>query len=320
LVAPGNLVIAAASTKADAAAPTWNLLATLFAPLLVEPTGIASTYRETQMLMSGTSIAAPVVAGAAAVLLQANPGLTPPLIKAILQYTAQPIPGANLLQQGAGQLNLTGAVALAKVLRTDIASLSTSFMINTGDPLLAAGKVLPARSTTIGGVKFNWSRIAFVGGNRVVSGDALFTKYQAIYNPSLVWSNQGLVHRDNTLWAEGGAVHPATLWEHPIPTYSILSPDVVDATHLLGTSSKIGSTGLFTPTATASGWLIAGSGKTLGQGLVISEGVVMSEGIVMSEGLVLSEGVVMSEGIVMSEGLVLSEGVVMSEGRMAGEK
>ena len=47
-------------------------------------------------------MAAPAVAGAAAVLLQANPGLTPPLVKAILQYTAQPLPGASLLQQGAG--------------------------------------------------------------------------------------------------------------------------------------------------------------------------------------------------------------------------
>lgn len=54
------------------------------------------------MQLSGTSVAAPAVAGAAAVLLQVNPGLTPPLVKAILQYTAQPLPDANLLQQGPG--------------------------------------------------------------------------------------------------------------------------------------------------------------------------------------------------------------------------
>ena len=74
------------------------------------------------MDLSGTSIASGTVSGAAAVLLQANPGLTPPLVKAILQYTAQPIAGANLLQQGAGLLNVDGALSLAGALRTDLAS------------------------------------------------------------------------------------------------------------------------------------------------------------------------------------------------------
>ena len=82
--------------------------------------GITQTYGETQMTLQGTSVAAPAVAGAAALMLQANPGLTPPLIKAILQYTAQPIPGASLLQQGAGLLNIEARCALAQALRTDI--------------------------------------------------------------------------------------------------------------------------------------------------------------------------------------------------------
>jgi len=42
---------------------------------------------------------------------------TPPLIKAILQYSAQPIAGASLLQQGAGLLNVDGAVKLFVDLR-----------------------------------------------------------------------------------------------------------------------------------------------------------------------------------------------------------
>jgi subtilisin family serine protease len=121
LVAPGNQVTGAAATRADAVNPAWNGIAAANYAQLVTATGIAQTYRETQMYLSGTSVAAPVVAGAAALLLQANPGLTPPMVKAILQYTAQPIAGANLLQQGAGLLNVHGAVTLAKSLRTDIA-------------------------------------------------------------------------------------------------------------------------------------------------------------------------------------------------------
>src|SRR5439155_806744 len=64
--------------------------------------------------LSGTSMAAPVVTGTVALMLQANPTLTPNLVKALLQYTAQAYPGYSPLRQGAGFLNTLGAVRLAK--------------------------------------------------------------------------------------------------------------------------------------------------------------------------------------------------------------
>jgi serine protease AprX len=64
------------------------------------------------MYLSGTSMATPVVAGAAALMLQANPKLTPNMVKALLMYTAQPLAGFNTtLEQGAGELNVEGAVS-----------------------------------------------------------------------------------------------------------------------------------------------------------------------------------------------------------------
>jgi serine protease AprX len=66
------------------------------------------------LALSGTSMAAPVVTGTVALMLQANPNLTPNLIKALLQYTAQEYPGYSPLRQGAGFLNTYGAVRLAK--------------------------------------------------------------------------------------------------------------------------------------------------------------------------------------------------------------
>ena len=63
-------------------------------------------------------MAAPVVSGTVALMLQANPSLTPNMVKAILQYTAQIYPSYNALTQGAGFINAQGAVELARFFRT----------------------------------------------------------------------------------------------------------------------------------------------------------------------------------------------------------
>jgi subtilisin family serine protease len=47
-------------------------------------------------------MAAPIVAGAAALMLEANPNLTPNLIKTLMMYTAQQLPNFNMLEAGHG--------------------------------------------------------------------------------------------------------------------------------------------------------------------------------------------------------------------------
>ena len=64
--------------------------------------------------MSGTSMAAPVVAGTIALMLEENPDLTPNAVKAILQYTAEVRDGESFLSQGAGVVNALGAVRMAR--------------------------------------------------------------------------------------------------------------------------------------------------------------------------------------------------------------
>ncbi len=67
---------------------------------------------------SGTSQAAAVVSGAAALLVQANPALTPDQVKSLLVRTARPIVGASNLAAGAGQLDIAAAVAKARDTRS----------------------------------------------------------------------------------------------------------------------------------------------------------------------------------------------------------
>jgi len=78
--------------------------------------GVVPTPYPPYMSLSGTSMAAPVVAGTVALMLQVNPTLTPNAVKAIVQYTAETYPGYDPLTQGAGFLNARGAVELANYL------------------------------------------------------------------------------------------------------------------------------------------------------------------------------------------------------------
>src|SRR5258705_6118770 len=101
------------------------------------------------MSVTGTSFSAPVVSGPVALMLQFNPSLTPPLVKAILQYTAEALPNSNLLQQGAGLVNVPGALELANALARDIDSRVAVGTLRTGDSMLAAGKSMPPLSSPV---------------------------------------------------------------------------------------------------------------------------------------------------------------------------
>jgi Subtilase family len=108
LVAPGTGTVSLAS-------PGSNFYLTNVLALLP---GTVSTGSLPYLSLTGTSMAAPVVTGVVALMLQANPNLTPNGVKAILEYTAQQYPGYKALEQGAGFLNAVGAVRLARFYAT----------------------------------------------------------------------------------------------------------------------------------------------------------------------------------------------------------
>ncbi len=67
---------------------------------------------------SGTSMAAPHVSGAVALMLEADPALTPSEVKSILQSTSVPLSGAGLEEQGAGVIDVAAALARVATKRT----------------------------------------------------------------------------------------------------------------------------------------------------------------------------------------------------------
>ncbi|MFS8101859.1 S8 family serine peptidase [Lentzea alba] len=71
---------------------------------------------------SGTSMATPHVAGAAALLRQQHPEWTPAQLKSVLATTAKPTPGVSAYDQGAGRIDV--AKAINQVLTADVVGVN----------------------------------------------------------------------------------------------------------------------------------------------------------------------------------------------------
>src|SRR6185312_8179016 len=114
----------------------------------------------------------PVVAGTVALMLQANPSLTPNAVKAILQYTAQVYPAWDPLTEGAGFLNAQGAVELARAF---------------ADP----SNTTPSASM--------WSR-RLIWGNRLYQGGDLASSANA-WAPAVTWGATDTPQLGRVAWS-----------------------------------------------------------------------------------------------------------------------
>ena len=104
---------------------------------------IAPAYLPFYTTMSGTSMATPHTAGIIALMLEANPNLTPAKVKAILEETASNMTGRDTWEVGSGHVNAYNAVAMAQGIRTDYGATVNSLREFNSNAQLAAGSSLP---------------------------------------------------------------------------------------------------------------------------------------------------------------------------------
>lgn len=248
IVAPGNKVIGACSPS-SVGQP--NSLVTLN-PGLKTGTG---TGNDQVMYLSGTSMAAPIVAGAAALMLQANPTLTPALVKAILMYSAQPIAGVNTFEQGAGRLNVEGAVVIASYVLANAAQLAN------GAAMLSQPLVY---------YQENWIQ----GGEACVWGQGVITNYGFLYGSDLInkWQpmyGQGKTLADATTFNGSALIRSTTLTSSGVMLYA----GAITNNSVLLSSGTLLSNGVLL----ADGTLLAG-GTLLADGVLLSDGVLLADG------------------------------------------
>jgi serine protease AprX len=249
LVAPGNKLIGATSPSSVG---KLTSLVTLFPSLKV---GSASTAADQVMYLSGTSMSAPVVAGAAAMMLEANPNLTPGLVKAILMYTAQPLRNFNTLEQGAGQVNTEGAVEVAGSVKSNAATLVK------GDAMLNSWDEADQENS------FNGTT------ERVVWGRGVVTNYCVLYGSELMTKWQ-VMYAQNKVLADGTSITNGVL----VKNTTLVTSGVSNTRGPLINNGVLLSDGV-----------LLADGVLLGDGVLLSDGVLLGDGVLISDGVLLSD-------------------------------
>ena len=144
-----------------------------------------SSGRPEYFMLSGTSMASPVVAGAAALLLQTNQAISANALKVSLQFTARILPEIDVLTQGAGTVNISGALMLADA-------------INPRAPLGA-----------------NWIRRRLTAVNSDAAGNTIVWGRRIIYGDRFVQPSFAELHLfrwdDDIVWAYD-AVKDGIVW------------------------------------------------------------------------------------------------------------
>jgi subtilisin family serine protease len=249
IVAPGNKLIAAQSKKNEIVRENPELQAYW-----------DGSDSNAMMYLSGTSMAAPIVSGAAALMLQANPKLTPNMVKALLMYTAQPLAGYNMLEQGTGMINIEGAVRLARLVRTDLTD-STPL----GSPLLITNTP-PTAQTTIAGESCPWAQ-GIILNHTYATGLDLITQYQKIYG-------RGMMLGDGILLSNG-----ILLADTSLVTEGFLPGDTI---------------------FTSNGILLAGGTPFLSCGDLLGDGSMLADGILLAGGVLAGDGIIFAETFIQS--------------------
>jgi serine protease AprX len=210
LVAPGNRIVSLESPG--------SILAMKFQSLEVSPIvtctfGVCSVPQGGQYVrLSGTSMATPVVAGAAALMIQRDPTLTPDTIKARMMKTAwkgypanswaYDVWGGGYFSQydvftiGAGYLDVYAALGNADVASGTALSPTATFDAASRTASLTLSTVTWSNSIAWGD-SIVWSESIVWGidavdnsvilGNSVVWGDTTVTGNSIVWSDSIVW-------------------------------------------------------------------------------------------------------------------------------------
>ncbi len=212
LVAPGNRIV---STNAIRGQLCW-LYPQNWVPFSYYTNTPFAAPTPMYYYLSGTSMATPVVSGAAALMLQRDPGLTPDQVKARLMKTASksfpsystatdPDTGVTYTSQydiftvGAGYLDIWAALNNANVATGAALSPTAVYDAATGKVRIALGTSVVWGDTGTWGTSLVWGDSVLVQGGSLVWGDTVVWGMSSSQGFSVVWG-------DSLVWGDGSPI------------------------------------------------------------------------------------------------------------------
>lgn len=222
LVAPGNRIASLLAPSSYLAVNDSKLTVSPVTVCSISALGIniCSTGASNKyMRLSGTSMATPVVAGAAALMLQKDPTLTPDTIKARMMKTAwkgypqsswgYDVWGYGYFSQydvftiGAGYLDVYAALQNTDVASGSAASPSAIYNPATGQAALTSSNAVSYGSTITWGSSILW-------GNSIVWGPNSVLNDTIIWGSSIVWGQSG-VSGNTIIWGSSCSGNQGTV-------------------------------------------------------------------------------------------------------------
>lgn len=251
IVAPGNLIVSLLAQHGTLPLANPQNVATLgvyqnnppkVGPIPVQPSfnpdstsqppavKIGGGYSNQYYVLSGTSMAAGVVSGAVADLIQANPGITPDQVKILLMQTAsKTFPGMStvvdastgqmftsyydIFTVGAGYLDMQAALKIVKQVPTVVTAVSPTAVYDgsTGNVDLAFDPTSVFSDRAIWGAD-SVSADRAIWGASGIWGSSVLAGTRAIWGADTVWSATSSTSADRAMWGASGIWADRTVW------------------------------------------------------------------------------------------------------------